>query len=272
VSTHEVSYPGAERHQVLLRAVVGHYRDDPRILAVAVFGSLGRGNWDAYSDLDLDVVIADEARLDASSELIRLGGAFAALGDPVAVTVPDGDDAGDLVLESLMGLSIRYHPLARTSPNIVDSLRLLAGRLTAAEVAAAGRANQRPAHPPLGQLVDEYVRYAVDVRTCILRERHWLALEILHRMRAILQEIFTRAHGGLRAHQTFEERATPAAQARLAATLPQFEIASLRDALERMLAMLEDDLEALSDGQVSLNPPQRAIIRRIRDDLRRGSA
>jgi hypothetical protein len=39
-----------------------------------------------------------------------------------------------------------------------------------------------------------------------------------------------------------------------------------------MLAMLEDDLEPLSDGQVSLTSQQRAIIRRIRDDLRRGSA
>ncbi len=271
MSTCGVSYPGTARHQALLGAVVEHYRDDPRVLAVAVFGSLGRGNWDAYSDLDLDVVIADEARLDATSELLRLGGAFEAIGERIAVMVPNGDDAGDLVLESLMGLSIRYHPLARTSPNIVDSLRLLTGRLSAAEIAAAGRANQRPEYPPLGQLVDEYVRYAVDVRTCILRGRHWLALEILHRMRAIMQEIFTRAHGGLRAHQTFEERATPAAQARLAATLPQFEIASLRDALERMLAMLEDDLGPLSDGQVSLTSQQRASIRRIRDDLRRGS-
>ncbi len=53
------TYPGTAEQQALLRAVVAHYRDDPRILAVIVFGSLGRGNWDSYSDLDLDVIIAD---------------------------------------------------------------------------------------------------------------------------------------------------------------------------------------------------------------------
>jgi predicted nucleotidyltransferase len=52
-------YPGMLQHQALLRSIVSFYEDDPRILAVAIFGSLGRGSWDCYSDLDLDVVIAN---------------------------------------------------------------------------------------------------------------------------------------------------------------------------------------------------------------------
>ena len=52
------AFPGTLQHQHLLETVVTHYANDPRILAVIVFGSLGNGNWDPYSDLDLDVIIA----------------------------------------------------------------------------------------------------------------------------------------------------------------------------------------------------------------------
>ena len=53
--------PGTPQHQSLLRTIVAHYDQDPRILAIVVFGSQGRGNWDGLSDIDLDVVIANDA-------------------------------------------------------------------------------------------------------------------------------------------------------------------------------------------------------------------
>jgi predicted nucleotidyltransferase len=257
-------YPGTAQHQALLRAVVDHYNDDPRVLAVVVFGSLGRGTWDIYSDIDLDIVITDESRLDPLHELRRVCEAFQSIGERAAVIVPDGDDAGDLLLESLMQLSIRYHPLDHTSPNIVDGLHLLSGRLTAASIVAAGVANQRLTHPALAQLVDQCVRYAAVIQTCILREQHWLTLELMHRMRSILMEIFSRAHGGLRAHQTFEHQADSRVQARLGATLPQYDLSSLQQALERLLMILEEDLESLSNGQVALTRSHQAVIRQIR--------
>lgn len=262
-------YPGTAQHRALIRAVVDHYTDDPRVLAVVIFGSLGRGTWDRYSDIDLDIVITDDSRLDPLQELRRVGDTFQAVGERIAVIVPDGEDAGDLLLESLMQLSIRFHPLAHTSPNIVDSLHLLSGRLTAASIVAAGVANRRSTQPPLAQLVDQCVRYAAVVQTCILRERHWLTLELLHRMRSILMEIFSRTHGGLRAHQAFEHQAPWRVQARLGATLPQYELPSLQQALERLLILLEEDLEALSNGQVALTRSHQAVIRQIRQ---RGTA
>jgi hypothetical protein len=93
-----------------------------------VFGSLGRGNWDQFSDIDLDVVIADQVRLDPVEELTQLCLTFNPLGEHCAVIIPDDTDAGDVVFESLLQLSARYHPLATISPNIVDS-RVLTGRI-----------------------------------------------------------------------------------------------------------------------------------------------
>ena len=90
-------YPGTPQHQAILRAIVAHYENDPRILAVAVFGSLGRGNWDEYSDIDLDVVIAAGISLNAAEELTELCRTLEPLGERLAVIVPDDTDAGDVV-------------------------------------------------------------------------------------------------------------------------------------------------------------------------------
>ncbi len=173
-------YPGTPQHQAILRAIVDHYENDPRILAVAVFGSLGRGNWDEYSDIDLDVVIADQVSLDVIEELTRLCLAFEPLGEHLAVIVPDGVDAGDVVFESLLQISVRYHPLATTHPNIVDSLQVLTGRIDHGVIAAAGTANRRP-RESLEQALGGCVRYAAVADIDLQRHRLWEAVEVLHR-------------------------------------------------------------------------------------------
>src|SRR5512140_610732 len=99
-------FPGTKKHQALLKSTVSYYQNDPRILAVIVFGSLGRGSWDEYSDLDLDVIVADDIRIDIANELQGLCKSFAGLNEGAAIIIPVRDE-GDIVLESLMQLSIR---------------------------------------------------------------------------------------------------------------------------------------------------------------------
>src|SRR3989442_185935 len=57
----EASFPRhrAERDALLQRAT-DLLRDDPRVVAAWLFGSLGRGHEDDLSDLDLWVVVGDE--------------------------------------------------------------------------------------------------------------------------------------------------------------------------------------------------------------------
>src|SRR5215216_6565944 len=134
--------PGTLQHQRMLHAITSHYENDPRILAITVFGSLGRGNWDCYSDLDLDVVIANEIKIDVGAELIQLSASLASIDEPIALLIPNEDNA-DVVFKSLMELSIRYHSLVNTSPNIIDSMLLLLGRIDRSTIEAAGLANQK---------------------------------------------------------------------------------------------------------------------------------
>ncbi len=259
-----MDYPGTAQHQALLQAIVSRYENDPRILAVIVFGSLGRGTWDAYSDIDCDIVVADDVRIDTLHELRLLDESFSALGERIALIVPDGDDAGDIQLESLMQLSIRYHPLAQTSPHIVESMKVLAGRVDHATVAAAGEANRDLANPPLSQLLDACVRYAVVANICLHRDQIWSTVEVLHRMRGLLMEMFTGTHGGERAYQFFQSEADEKVQARLGATLPAYDVAALRESLVKLLDILEVDLRYLTDGQVQLTNMQRVVLNRVR--------
>jgi predicted nucleotidyltransferase len=262
-----VAYPGSTRHQALLGAIITHYEADPRILAIVVFGSLGRGTWDATSDIDLDVTIADDAVINVVQELGQLCESFSVLQEKAAVIIPDGDDAGDVVLESLMQLSIRYHALAQTHPNIVQSMQVLAGRLSQAAIVAAGEANRRPVEPPTSQLLDACVRYAVGAQVYLQRRRIWLTVKILHRMRGILMQVFARTHRGERAYQTFESEADMALQARLGATLPQYDLSSLRHSLEALLDIMQNDLEYLAQGQIRLTSAHEAILDQIRKKL-----
>jgi predicted nucleotidyltransferase len=247
----------------MLDAIASFYEDDPRLLAVAVFGSLGRGDWDEYSDLDLDVVTAEGVRVEVEAELARLGGRLAETGEEIALLIPGPDDA-DVVFKSGMELSIRYHPLSSTSPDIVDSLRLLTGRIDRAAIEAAGRANRDPQDEPLERDLDRCVRHALEADNALRRGRLWSAIELLHHVRRGLMSLFTGSRGGARSYQFFEKHAGPALQARLGGTLPQYDFESARACLEQVMDILVHDLDRLTEGRVRLAPAQSELLNAIR--------
>jgi predicted nucleotidyltransferase len=255
--------PGTLQHQKLLRAIVSHYENDARILAVIVFGSLGRGNWDRFSDLDLDVVVADGVQIDIEPELMRLCASFASIDERLALLIP-GDDEADVVFESLRELSIRYHPLSSTSPDILDSMLLLLGRIDRQTIEAAGRANRQVQDEPLGREIDRCVRYALEVDSALQRGHLWSAIELLHYLRKGLMELFTRSHHGQRAYKFFQKAASEQIQSRLGSTLPQFDLKSARASLANCLQILTNDLDRLTDGQVCLTPAQEELLARVR--------
>ncbi len=259
-----INNPGTALHQALLRAIASYYADDPRILAVALFGSLARGSWDQYSDIDLDIVIGDDVEMDVPHELTQLCQFFRTIGERVALIIPDGHDAGDVVLQSLIELSIRYHPLRTTSPNIVDGLQILIGRIDRAAIAAAGLANRKIKNRTREQLLDRCVRYAVEVDAALQRRQIWAAVELLHRMRGLVMELFARAYKGVRPLYVFQADADAVLQARLGKTLPQADLASVRESLAQFLAILENDLGQLTRGQIELHDSHRRLIEQVR--------
>jgi hypothetical protein len=259
-------YPGTPQHQAVLRAIVERYKNDPRILAVAVFGSLGRGSWDEYSDIDLDVVIADQVSLDVAEELTQLCLTFEPLGERSAVIIPDGPNEGDVVFESLLQMSVRYHPLATTHPNIVDTLQVLWGRIDHSAIADAGQANPRP-RQTIEETLAECVRYAAVADIALQRQRFWDAVEVLHRLRHLLMVLYTLTHGGQRPWQFFQAKADPDLQAQLGRTLPQYNLASVQASLEHCLDILEYELGHLTNRQLQLPDAYQTVLRAVRARL-----
>jgi predicted nucleotidyltransferase len=269
----DAEYPGTAQHQAVLRAIVERYADDPRILAVAVFGSLGRGDWHPASDIDLDVVVGDGVETTVAEELGRLGPVFESVGERSALLIRYGSDAGDLVFESLLQLSVRYHRLADTNPNIASGLRVLGGKIGQEEVAAAAEANratgaQRTAGEADGlpRTIDECLRYAVSAEAALQRERVWIAIEELHRMRGFFMGMFQHARRGVRPIHTLDAEATPEMHVLLGATLPT---AATTDAvgicLGRALMLLDHHLTDFAGPGATLNDAQRAVLDRLRE-------
>jgi len=264
MSASSAPYPGTEQHQALQAALVDFYADDPCVLCVAVFGSLGRGDWRPDSDLDLDVVVGDAVRIDVEPELRRLAAAFEAIGERTALVMPAGSDSGDVVFESLMQLSIRYHPLATTKPAILSGLLVLGGRLSQADLEAAARANLRPeSPPPLTRAVDECLHHAVSAEGALRAGRLWLAIELTHRARGFLMELFWRARGGVRPIHTFDATAPAKVQALLGTALPAYDPSSIRLAIDSVLDILEHDLEDFAGAGIRLTPEQSTVLRRL---------
>jgi hypothetical protein len=168
---------GSSAHHVIMEQIVARYRDDDRVLAVAVFGSVATGAWHELSDIDLDVVIGDEAVVRPADEVAAL------FGPRAAITVP-GADSADVVLDSLEEVSIRWHTLRATSPNIAASVRVVHGEISDADLAAAGEANRT--RPDEQQLLDALTREAIGAGKSLARGRRWEAAAAVERMRRSL--------------------------------------------------------------------------------------
>lgn len=256
--------PGTPQHQTLLRAVAGHYARDPRVRAVVVFGSLGRGTWDKYSDLDLDIVLIDDAQLDLISEIQHLEALFAECNETIACVDRDGDAAVDLMLLSLIGVSLRYHPLQTTPPDMADSVHVLAGTLTAEVIRTAGQAHQQHTLIAQGGGVDQFLRLAVEVDIALHRKQFWRAVQCLQLMRNLALSAYALTHGGARPFYFFETNAPAELQAALGATLPQSSHASVQEAFSAMLDLAERHLAMLTNGLLALSDVQCELIGHIR--------
>jgi hypothetical protein len=142
--------------------------------------------------------------------------------------------------------------------------------LTTEETRSAGLTRLPILLEPLILLLGKSLRYALEVEIALRRRHTWMAIELLHRSRTLLMEVFARTHGGQRTPHTVEAHASPTLQARLGTTLPQFSLSSAHAALLNLLDVLAHDLDELSAGQLLLTDAQRDLLERVRQ--RQGAA
>ncbi|MFN8468461.1 MAG: nucleotidyltransferase domain-containing protein [Caldilineaceae bacterium] len=265
-------FPGTPHHQELLRLITRFYAGDDRVLALVVFGSLGRGAGDAWSDLDLAVIVRDGIHVDISAELARLAAALAEYGDPVLSTA-DAGDAGYLIPQSLCGIAIDYTELAKVSSYVQHGRLVLGDTLDLETIRKAAAANDKPP-PPCGLLLQKALWLALGADIYMRRHQFWQALPKIESVRGTLIDIYAFSRGSTRASKVFAETASEDLQAKFGRTLPAFvphstaaSLAASAAALSALLDLMERDFAELSNDQLQLGPGERAIIARLRKRL-----
>lgn len=262
--------PGTALHQALLATLVEQYRDDERIDALVLFGSLGRDDWDAFSDLDLAAIVQPDAEVAATAEIAAISHALHQRGHPVLFTQVVGSD-GYLVLQELAGIAISFHRLDEADPGIADGMRVLCGNLPADSLVAAAQANARSPLAPNVEL-SRFLWLALDADIKLQRRQFWNALPRLNRMRDALVAIFAVTRGARRDYRFFETAASAELRAAFGRTLPHYDAAdpnaalrSLCHALDHLLRLLETSLYELSNGQLMLGAGEAETIQRLRE-------
>jgi len=261
--------PGSPDQQALLQTVVALYSDDPRVLAVILFGSLGRGNGDVYSDLDVVVIVRDEAAVDVASEFAGLRAALAENGIQTLLTLAAGN-AVYLTTETLCSAAIDYAKLRETPWYLLAGYLMLSGTVDAAAIESAAKANEESQFPPHVEL-HRALWLALVVNGHLHRGWYWPALSSLNKVRGALLEIFTLSRNGKRSARFFDRTAGMELKAMLGRTLPAYfptspaqTVASLSDALLAVLDILEYHLAELSNGQLQVGAGEREVILRLR--------
>jgi hypothetical protein len=253
---------GTAEHQRLLRAMAGYHARQSWAQAFLVFGSVARGDWDALSDLDLDVIIADDATLDPVAEAARL---CAAISEPPTLIAPRRGDDADVVLASLAHFSIRYHPLDATSPNIIASMRLVWGRIALEAVRAAGLSNcSKQDSAALENELALAVRAVFYAQIGYARGKLWGAQQSLGEVRERLLRLYADSRDLPRPLPAFEREKDPTLSAALARLLSGLTAEATHSALLAACDLLLGDTVAqFTSGRVLITPGERALLEQV---------
>jgi predicted nucleotidyltransferase len=255
--------PGTPRHQQLLKTITDFYEKDERVLSVLLFGSLGRGNWDQYSDLDLDIIMSDNTLIDARVELKKLCAAIKQKHGLDALIIADVEE-GDVVLGNLVEFSIRYHILSDTKPAILDTMRSVSGFLSLDEIRAAANFDYNGPQRELADIVNEIIRYTLELHNAIMRQRIWMSFEMLHRIRASLMLIYAKSHDASRPIHFFDSHATPDLNKLLSNLSPQANLKSAIEAFRTTISLLENQLNNFCGSAYQLTTSQKQIIYKLK--------
>jgi predicted nucleotidyltransferase len=258
------------RQQAILRGVIGLCRDDPHVLGLTVFGSCARGANDAFSEIDLDCYLADEARTGVQA-LHQRASELA----PTLSVLYLYDQHGLYLFADGVRLDLTYKPPSAARQDRAAGVRILhdpravLARELGADARSPARAHPRyftPGDPAYVTWFLWMVRqsYTWTKRGAQGRERAWSKLvsaaDSLHMVRASLIEmrLWTLDAG--------DDLGTldPELAARLATTYPRLVPAGLLAATLTLLAIYEDVCPAYCARSGAAYPAEGvAALRRV---------
>ena len=226
----------------MLGRAVARLREDERVVALVLGGSLARGAADPYSDVDLYVVVRDGAFDAVLAERDAIAGGvgstlFAFDVDPV----PGGSTDRIVVYEGPDGLPVKFDFMFLKESELEPApkwagwpvLEDEGGRVGAVVARSEGLAPLPPKPEELRELNQKFWTLCWYVFGKIVRGELWEALDGLHNMRSLalvplLDWAAGSAHEG---HRRLEDKLDAETASRLAATLSPLEPEALHAAL-----------------------------------------
>jgi predicted nucleotidyltransferase len=229
-------------HRELLGRAVARLRDDARVVGLVLGGSLARGAADPYSDVDLYVVVRDEAFAEVLAERRAVA---EAVGSPLFAfdvdPVPGGSTDRIAVYELPDGLPVKLDLMYLKESDLEPAPKWAGcavleddgGRVGDAVARSEGLAPPPPKPEELRELNQKFWTWSWYVFGKIVRGELWEALAGLHDIRSLalvplLDWAAERPHEGYR---RLEDKLDAETASRLKATLSALEPEALYAAL-----------------------------------------
>jgi hypothetical protein len=246
-----------------LRAVLRAYAEDDTILTIGVFGSAARPDCDELSDIDLDVLVPVEQLARASTQIQQLVSALNAQGFPTLLVVWDGDNAAEIVLESLDRIDVTIHTPETSKAEVLRDLVLIRGEASYLPKqgipAIASQEVERRLHYLHGKLAID----ALHVAHKLKRDNLWGALVLLNLLRERVMDIYGLSRGSTLPSRYFVKHAETELREALGQTLTSYEQGSIVLGLKRLIQLYRVQCDAISNGRLQISEAQAKVFDRV---------
>jgi predicted nucleotidyltransferase len=263
--------PGLDQlpeHRKLLERAVARMRDDARVEGLVAGGSLAHGEADFYSDIDLYIVVQDEAFAELFAERDV---AVEAVGSPlfrfIVDPIPGGSTDHIVIYEGPVKFDFMYMKASDLKPDPkwvgCAVLEDASGRVGAAIARSEGLA---PPQPPTEELLDlnqKFWTWCWYVFGKIVRGELWEALDGIHSIRSLtllplLDWATASPHEGYR---RLERKTDPEAASRLMVTVAAVEPQALYTALQNEMELFRSLRRMVFDHNgLTFDPTPEAVL------------
>jgi predicted nucleotidyltransferase len=232
----------------LLAALIGMLQGDERIVAAWLYGSLGRGDADALSDIDLWVVVADEHRESVKLETREI---ISRTSKPLLVVdapqnAPQGGAFLSVVYGGLAGgpQHVDWTWQTASGASVPHDARVLFNRDTVPRAASPSDLTREEKAKKAAKQMDFFWMMVPIVAKSIMRRQPWVTVNLLTLLRYTLDEIsWLTVEGVAKPHYPTRTTFQPPANA-----------AEQLAALRAMASELEVMLGAQRESDDTVNP------------------
>jgi len=251
--------PGTIIHKQILKVLLELFKQDKNVRAFIIFGSLVRGNWDKYSDLDLDVVV-----IDTNPDIIRqeVNIMVEKLNMQIHILHYFEEFTNEFVFvfNTLDRMSIRFHTLEDTHPSITETMKILYGNLTIEEIKRSQNM-QLKKETNLQMLNNKFLEHSIYAKLSIKRNKLINASFFLNKMRQIIIEIYVKSRA--KREFDFEEIAEDKIKQNMIKTYFLLNHQSIKMAFKALLNLYKTSIEELSSGKIILENNQKLILEEV---------